>query len=173
VAAVAARAALHRRARPPADGARRRCRAGARAPRRRDADAPRSGVRRARRQSRRHEPRARGPRIVDRTTVTGFQPATYVLVENERYALLWNPSGEPLAWPGELARTVPLPRVALFDRAADPGFFRDVAAERPLVLGALRVTATSGGQTTGATPSLSTEARQLLMQAGYLDEPLE
>jgi len=113
-----------------------------------------------------------GARVVDRTTVTGFQPATYVLVENERYALLWNPTGEPLAWPGELARTVALPRVALFDRVADPGFTRDLTAERPLVVGALRAAATAARDPRAAA-TLSTEARQLLMQAGYLDEPLE
>jgi arylsulfatase A-like enzyme len=111
---------------------------------------------------------APGGRLPARTTVTHFQPAGYVRVENDRYALLWNPSGEPLAWPGELERTLPLPRLGLYDRLADPNEQRDLSAELPLVVGALRQEAEA--QAGAAAPKLSTEARQLLIQAGYADD---
>jgi arylsulfatase A-like enzyme len=109
-----------------------------------------------------------GGRLPSRTTVTRFQPAGYARVENDRYVLISNPSGEPLAWPGEHHRTVPMPRLALFDRVADPHETRDLSAELPLVTGALRAEAESSAA--AAAPKLSTEARQLLMQAGYADQ---
>jgi arylsulfatase A-like enzyme len=109
-----------------------------------------------------------GERLPQRTTVTRFQPAGYARVENDRYVLLYNPSGEPLAWPGELSRTVPLPALGLYDRARDPDETRDLAAELPLVVGALRAEAEA--QEAAAAPPLSSEARQLLRQAGYADD---
>jgi len=107
-------------------------------------------------------------RLPARTTVTRFQPASYVMVENDRYELFWNPAREPLAWPGELARTDPLPALGLWDRARDPREERDLSSEEPLIAGALRAEAEA--EAPGAAPPLSTEARQLLKQAGYADD---
>jgi arylsulfatase A-like enzyme len=109
-----------------------------------------------------------GGRLPARTTVTRFQPAGYARVENDRYALIHNPSGEPLSWPGEHGRTIAMPRLALFDRLADPDEKHDLSIELPLVAGALAAEAAASADT--AAPRLSSEARQLLMQAGYADE---
>jgi arylsulfatase A-like enzyme len=109
-----------------------------------------------------------GGRLPMRTTVTHFQPASYAVVENYRYALFYNPKGEPLTWPGELHVSVPLPRIALYDRRTDPEEARDLADTEPLIVGALRAEAEAHAG--AAAQKLSTEARQLLMQAGYAND---
>jgi arylsulfatase A-like enzyme len=108
----------------------------------------------------------------DRTTVTRFDPATYVVVEDRRWKLLWNPAREPLSWPGELSRTWPLPEIALFDRQNDPNETNDVSAQYPDVVKELRLAAEADRErhALSASSKLSTEARRLLQQAGYLDE---
>jgi arylsulfatase A-like enzyme len=111
---------------------------------------------------------ARGGRIPDRTTVTHFLPAGYVLVENERYKLLHNPGGEPLGWPGELTVTRPLPLLGLYDRRRDPDETHDLAPAEPLITGLLEAAALR--EAGGAAPRIGTEARQLLIQAGYADD---
>ncbi len=109
-----------------------------------------------------------GGRLAERTTVTHFQPAGYTLVENDRYELLYNPKSERLAWPGELTRTYPLPAIGLWDRVADPNEEHDLSAEKPEITAALRAQAEA--HPGAAAPALSSEARQLLQQAGYAEE---
>jgi len=107
-------------------------------------------------------------RLPARTVVTRFQPASYVMVENDRYELFWNPAREPLAWPGELPLTLPLPALGLWDRARDRAEEHDLSADEPLIVGTLRAEAEADRG--AAAPQLSTEARQLLQQAGYADD---
>jgi arylsulfatase A-like enzyme len=113
-------------------------------------------------------PALRGARIPARTTVTRFQPAGYAIVSNDRYELVYNPDGEPLVWPGELKRHDEVPRLGLYDRARDPKEEHDLSPEEPLIAGALRAEAMRTAA--GAAAPLSTEARQLLKQAGYADD---
>jgi arylsulfatase A-like enzyme len=117
-------------------------------------------------------PALNGGALADRTIVTRFDPASYVIVENDRWRLLWNPKREPLSWPGEVQRALPLPALALFDRAADPGETHDVSAAHSDVVAALQKAAErdSADRAAGAGAHLSSEARRLLQQAGYLDD---
>jgi arylsulfatase A-like enzyme len=104
-----------------------------------------------------------------RVTVTRFDPASYVIVEDDRWKLLWNPKKESLGWPGELQRSGPLPEVALYERLSDET--KDVSSEHPDVVAQLKKAAEEdrASHSVGGT-HLSTEARRLLQQAGYLDE---
>jgi arylsulfatase A-like enzyme len=104
----------------------------------------------------------------DRITVTRFDPATYVVVENRRWKLLWNPRHEMLTWPGEVKRVMPLPELALFDREKDEN--TDVSAAHPETVQELLAAAERDREEHAAGTHLSTEARRLLQQAGYLDE---
>jgi arylsulfatase A-like enzyme len=106
-----------------------------------------------------------GEPLPPRTTVTRFDPGTYLRVEDDRRVLLWNPRGEPLDWQGEIHRTLPLPAVGLYNRAADPDEQHDLSAAEPATVEAMRALAERAGR--GETIKLSTEARRLLQQAGY------
>jgi arylsulfatase A-like enzyme len=106
----------------------------------------------------------------ERTTVTRFDPASYVVVENGRWKLLWNPKREPLTWPGEVKRSLPLPEMLLFDRNQDPDEKNDLSAAHPEVVAELRAAAERDQKEHAAGTHLSTEARRLLQQAGYLDD---
>lgn len=111
-----------------------------------------------------------GGRLAPRTTQTRFLPASYVVVETDRYKLLWNPAGEQLEWPGELKLKKPLPRLGLYRPREDPGEVHDLSSAEPLVAAEL-MPAAEAKSARGQTPvRLSTEARQLLQQAGYADD---
>ncbi len=112
-----------------------------------------------------------GQPLPERTVVTRFDPASYVTVENSRYRLLWNPQKEPLTWPGELKRALPLPALALYDRETDPNERKDISADHPDIVKALRSAAERDfSEHDSQATHLSTEARRLLREAGYLDD---
>src|SRR5438874_199148 len=86
----------------------------------------------------------------------------------KRWRLLWNPKRESLTWPGEVKRTMPLPESALYDREKDES--TDVSGAHPEIVKELQAAAERDQKEHAAGTHLSTEARRLLQQAGYLDD---